>query len=122
MSAETVVIAWKDAIEAVRALAAAAPFLAEAKRVKLLSISEHGQDETAAMMADYLTRGGSHVEPVNLALQSREVGEVLLDAAAGAGVLLVMGAYGRWRWREQIFGGATQYVLRNTTVPVLMTH
>jgi nucleotide-binding universal stress UspA family protein len=33
-----------------------------------------------------------------------------------------MGAYGRWRWRERLFGGATQYVLRNTKVPVLMAH
>ncbi|MGA9603122.1 MAG: universal stress protein, partial [Methyloceanibacter sp.] len=36
--------------------------------------------------------------------------------------LLVMGAYGHWRWREQVLGGATQYVLRHTKVPVLMSH
>jgi nucleotide-binding universal stress UspA family protein len=122
VSAETVVVAWKDAVEAARALASAAPFLAEAKRVRLLSVTENGADDTAAMMVDYLTQGGANVEPVSLALQSREAGEVLLDAASGEGVLLVMGAYGRWRWREQIFGGATQYVLRNAKVPVLMTH
>jgi nucleotide-binding universal stress UspA family protein len=36
--------------------------------------------------------------------------------------LLVMGAYGRARWREKIFGGTTQDVLRMMTVPVLMAH
>jgi nucleotide-binding universal stress UspA family protein len=33
-----------------------------------------------------------------------------------------MGAFGRWRWREWIFGGATLHVLRNTHVAVLMSH
>ncbi len=122
VSGETVVIAWKDAVEAVRAVAAAGPFLAEAKHVRLVSVNEHGPDDTAPMMADYLTRRGARVELVDLALQGREVGEVLLDAASGEGALLVMGAYGHWRWREQVFGGATQYVLRNTKVPVLMMH
>ena len=39
-----------------------------------------------------------------------------------SGVLLVMGGYGRWRWQEWVFGGATDYVLRNTDVAVLMSH
>jgi nucleotide-binding universal stress UspA family protein len=33
-----------------------------------------------------------------------------------------MGAYGHWRWREFVFGGATDYVLRNTPVPALLMH
>ena len=57
-----------------------------------------------------------------LASDSREVGDVLLEAATGQGALLVMGAYGHWRWHEWVFGGATHYVMRNATVPVLMMH
>jgi len=119
---ETVVIAWKDAVEAVRAVMAAQPFLVKAKRIRLVSVAERGKDETAAAMADYLTKAGLRVELTTVALDSREVGEVLLDAVTGRGVLLVMGAYGHWRWREWVFGGATHYVLRNTAVPVLMMH
>ena len=119
---ETVVLAWKDAVEAVRAVAAAQPFLAKAKRIRLVSVTERGQDETAAAMVDYLTRGGLHVQLVHLASDAREVGEVLLEAAGGKGGLLVMGAYGHWRWREWVFGGATCYVLRHTTVPALMMY
>lgn len=119
---ETVVIAWKDAVEAVRAVMAAQPFLVKAKRIRLVSVAERGKDETAAAMADYLTKAGLRVELTTAALDSREVGEVLLDAVTGRGVLLVMGAYGHWRWREWVFGGATHYVLRNTAVPVLMMH
>ncbi len=119
---ETVVIAWKDAVEAVRAVAAATPFLATAKRVRLLSIAEDGEDDaTALAMADYLAKAGFPVETSTVELGSREVGEALLEAAGG-GVLLVMGGYGHWRWREWVFGGATLYVLRNTDVPVLMVH
>jgi nucleotide-binding universal stress UspA family protein len=118
---ETVVIAWKDAIEAVRAVAAATPFLTTAKRIRLVSIMEDGKDSIAPAMADYLRKAGLLVQAETLAQDSREVGEILLDAA-GSGVLLVMGAYGHWRWREWVFGGATFYVLRNTDVPVLMVH
>jgi nucleotide-binding universal stress UspA family protein len=122
-NAGTVVIAWKDSVEAVRALAAAAPFLAAAKRVKLLSVAEHeNQDETRSMMADYLKQGGVSVELVTLALHGRDVGEALVEAASGEDALLVMGAYGHWRWREYVLGGATRYVSRHTQVPVLMSH
>jgi nucleotide-binding universal stress UspA family protein len=118
---ETVVIAWKDAVEAVRAITAAEPFLATAKRVRLLSIAEDGEDETAPAMVAYLAKAGYPVETVSAELGGREVGDVLLKAA-GSSVLLVMGSYGHWRWREWVFGGATLYVLRNTDVPVLMSH
>jgi nucleotide-binding universal stress UspA family protein len=118
---ESVVIAWKDAVEAVRAIASAAPFLAAAKRVKLLNIVEDGEDETFPAMAGYLAKAGFPVETETVDLGSRDVGEALLDAA-GSGVLLVMGGYGHWRWREWVFGGATLHVLRNTAVPVLMNH
>jgi nucleotide-binding universal stress UspA family protein len=43
-------------------------------------------------------------------------------AIAFAAASVVMGAYGHWRWREWMFGGATDHVLRNPSVPVLMIH
>lgn len=119
---ETVVIAWKESVEAVRAVVAAAPFLAKAKRIKLVSITEDGKDESAAAMAEYLTKAGHRIVLTPLVAQSREVGELLLEASMGAGHLLVMGAYGRWRWREWVFGGATEHALRHAPVPVLLAH
>jgi nucleotide-binding universal stress UspA family protein len=118
----TVVVAWKDAVEAVRAVAAAKPFLAAAQQVKLVTVVEHGADESAPAMADYLRRSGLRVELVKLEPQSGGVGEALLAFASSESALLVMGAYGRWRWREWVFGGATQYILGHTTAPVLMVH
>jgi len=119
---ETVVIAWKDTVEAVRAVAGAAPFLATAKRVRLLNIVEDDEsDDLGSGMVDYLTRAGCPVELETASLGDRDVGEALLEAA-GSGGLLVMGGYGRWRWREWIFGGTTVHVLRNTRGAVLMSH
>ena len=40
---ETVVVAWKDGVEAVRAVAAAAPFFAKAASVSLLSVAESNE-------------------------------------------------------------------------------
>jgi nucleotide-binding universal stress UspA family protein len=36
--------------------------------------------------------------------------------------LLVMGAYGQPRFREMVLGGATRQILKQMTVPVLMSH
>jgi len=36
--------------------------------------------------------------------------------------VLVMGAYGHARLREDLFGGVTRHILKNMTVPVLMAH
>ncbi|ODR98012.1 hypothetical protein AUC68_10925 [Methyloceanibacter methanicus] len=120
---ETVVIAWKDSVESARAVAAAGPFLDGARRVRLISLIEEGEpeDETAVAMANYLTAACLPVELKSVELGDREVGDAILEEA-GSGVLLVMGGYGRWRWHEWIFGGATDHVLRHTDVAVLMSH
>jgi nucleotide-binding universal stress UspA family protein len=121
---ETVIVAWKDSVESVRAVAAAEPFFAKAKRIVLLSVAESDKDDASlASMADYLTLVGLKVEASRIALKFDTVGEALLQEAAKApGTLLVMGAYGHWRWREWVFGGVTHELLRDTTVPVLMAH
>jgi nucleotide-binding universal stress UspA family protein len=120
----TVVIGWKDRPEAVRAIAAAAPFLGKAKRVRLVAVAEEDQaDPSLEAMADYLAQAGLKVRPSRIPQNGRDAGEALVEEASKEkDVLLVMGAFGHGRLRERVFGGATQSVLRNTTVPVLMMH
>ena len=51
------------------------------------------------------------------------VGDELLSRVSDLGCdLIVMGAYGRSRFREMVFGGATRHLLNHMTVPVLMSH
>jgi nucleotide-binding universal stress UspA family protein len=122
---ETVVIAWKDNAEATRAVSAAKPFLATAKRVRLIAVTEGEEedDQSLPAMADYLGRAGFEVEPAMVECSSRDVGAALLEEAnAAKKAMLVMGAYGHRRWKEWAFGGVTQYVLRHATLPVLMVH
>ena len=117
-------MAWKDSVEAVRAVTAAAPFFATAKRIVLLSVAEGDKDDPSlAAMAEYLAVTGLKVDASRIASTSDKVGKALLrEASKAPGPLLVMGAYGHWRWREWVFGGVTEEVLRNTTMPVLMAH
>ncbi|MCS6890380.1 MAG: universal stress protein, partial [Rhodovarius sp.] len=50
-------------------------------------------------------------------------GEMMLNLASDLGVdLIVMGGYGHSRWRELVLGGVTRTMLRQMTVPVLMSH
>ncbi len=123
--AETVTIAWKDNAEATRAVSAAKPFLATAKRVRLIAVteSEEEEDQSLPAMADYLSRAGFEVEQARVESGSRDVGAALLEEASAAKkAMLVMGAYGHRRWKEWAFGGVTQYVLRHAKLPVLMMH
>jgi nucleotide-binding universal stress UspA family protein len=122
--ADTVVLAWKDRPEAVRAILAAAPFLAKAKLVRVVSVAETDQDESFLTgITNYLCRAGVAAEATIVPQSSGEVGELLVaEAGKYKAAMLVMGAYGHSRLREWAFGGATQYVLRNATVPVVMMH
>ena len=52
-----------------------------------------------------------------------DIADVLVSSLADRGAdLLVMGAWGHSRWRELVLGGVTRDVLKQATVPVLMSH
>ena len=51
------------------------------------------------------------------------VDDALLSRAFDVGAdLIVMGAYGHSRLGEFVLGGATRHILRQITIPVLMSH
>jgi nucleotide-binding universal stress UspA family protein len=121
---ETIVIAWKAAPEAARAVTAAMPLLSTAKQILILTVAEElgVSDEAAARLATNLGRHGLQISARHLPPDASGVADTLLAAAANEGALVVMGAYGHSRLREWIFGGFTQHVLRGAEVPVLMMH
>jgi nucleotide-binding universal stress UspA family protein len=56
-------------------------------------------------------------------LGNRSTGEAILSTAQSLSCdLLIKGAYTQSRLRQMIFGGATQHVLANAALPVLLAN
>lgn len=120
------VVAWDGSAEAARALRAAVPLLARASSVVLATVDEDHTPQTERLPhmegAEYLSRHGIECEMVELPC-SGSVGETILaTASARAATLIVMGAYGRPRLVEMVWGGATRRILSDPPVPVLVCH
>jgi len=121
-----IAIAWNGSAEASRAVAAATNFFPAAERVTVLTAeSERTPAEAAQELADYLTLHGVRAETRIFAhMADKPLGGVaLLKACSDVGAdLLVMGAFIASGFRELILGNATQQVLSEATIPVLMGH
>lgn len=122
---ETVMIAWKPTREAARAVQAAMPLLALAKRIEIVTVAEDDETGRGGVAARLLANLRWHGFPVS-ARKLKPGGEgaaaTLLAAAANEAALLVMGGYGHSRLREWIFGGFTESALARAGVPILMAH
>jgi nucleotide-binding universal stress UspA family protein len=122
-SFEKVVIAWRDSIEAARAVAAAQPFLMHAAQVHLVTVSEDAPTAAIDQVEQYLQLHYADIQSEIIPPQPEPLGETLLRKSESiGGALMVMGAYSHSRWQERMFGGATEYMLREARVPVLMAH
>ena len=121
---ETMVIAWKAAPEAARAVSAAMPLLSKAKQILIVTVAEEEglSDEEGARLMTALGWHGLNASTRHLRPDRLGAADTLLAAAAEEGALVVMGAYGHSRLREWVFGGFTEHVLRGAAVPVLMMH
>lgn len=121
---ETILIAWKAAPEAARAVTAAMPILEKAKQILILTVAEEQgiSDEEGARLMTGLRWHGLDASTRHLKPERLGAAETMLTAAAELDALVVMGAYGRSRLREWMFGGFTRRVLRGAEVPVLMMH
>jgi nucleotide-binding universal stress UspA family protein len=125
---ESIAIAWSGKPESVRALHAALPLLKRAKKVTLI----HGEvvDEYLACTrippADveaYLAQHGVKANTRKLQVGNDKAGEALLAAASEVGAdMMVMGAYGRTRFNEWLFGGATRHALERSAIALFMRH
>ncbi len=123
-----VTLAWNGRREAARAAFDALPILQSADRVRIVWINPQDElhdvgDIPAAEIAITLARHGVKCETAKSFASDIKVGDIILSDLADDGTdLLVMGAYGRSRIREFVFGGTTKHILKHMTVPVLMSH
>jgi nucleotide-binding universal stress UspA family protein len=125
---ERVLVAWNASREAARAVGDALPLLMQAKSVTVMAVNPKGGsaahgDVPGADISLFLARHGVKTEAAQVFADDIDVGDMLLSRAADLGSdLLVMGAYGRSRLTELVMGGATRHILRQMTIPVLMSH
>ena len=119
-------VAWDFSRPAARAVADAMPLLQRAKTVRVVTVMGEKPIETrrsGAELARHLALHGIEVTSDIEHAAGRSVGRVLTDYATARELdLLVMGAYGHSRMREFILGGATNSMLTNPPVPVLLSH
>ncbi len=117
-----VTIAWNGSVEAVRAVVMMRRVIEAADHVTILSTDEGTAGTGPVDYKDYLTLRGIKSE-VQMIKAGRNTGAALLSASADVGAdLMIMGAYGDSHERETVFGGNTQTIVDNATMPVVMVH
>jgi nucleotide-binding universal stress UspA family protein len=121
-----VVVAWDFGRAAARALADAAPFLARAAEVSVVTLADDKRVDTSLTgghVVAALARRGVAARFEEVRRGSAAIGDALLGCARERNAdLLVMGGYGHSRLRELVLGGATRGVLGSASLPVLMSH
>ncbi len=123
---ERVMIAWNDSFEAMSAVRTALPVLSQAAQVHVVIVDPpvHGPDRSdpGGRVSQFLARHGLHVEIDVLARTLPRVSDVLLRHAVDMNAdLMVLGAYGRSRLSEAMFGGTTRNLLENAHLPLFMS-
>lgn len=113
-------IGWDGSEQSAVALRAAVPLLRGCQMVKVLTVTEKSGGFPATDALRYLSRHGIHAE-LEETPRRGSTEETLAVAVAGAHAeLLVMGAYGKSRLREILFGGVTAYFLDEKSAPHLL--
>ncbi|MGI9424288.1 MAG: universal stress protein [Hyphomicrobiaceae bacterium] len=125
---QCIVVAWNNSRQAAAAVHGALPLISRADKV----VAVIGEDRDAMPsvtrrprtdLAEYLGYYNTNVEVVPFTDQAGNTGLSLQETARRlGGDMLVMGAYGRPSWRQLIFGGTTQEVMSELSLPVLMAH
>lgn len=117
-----IVVAWKDTLEARRAVSSALGFIRHADQVFVAAAGAGSRSEGAEDVAAHLARHGAAVTTHLLQDQDSASEEILDFARRQEADLIVAGAYGHSRLREWAFGGVTRDLLHRSPVCCLMSH
>lgn len=122
LRASRIVVAWKDTLEARRAVSGALGFIRHADQVFVAGVGDGARSEGSEEVAAHLARHGAAVT-THLLQDRRGAADEILDFARRQDAdLIVMGAYGHSRLREWAFGGVTRDLLGRSPVCCLMSH
>ncbi|WP_262265779.1 universal stress protein [Microvirga yunnanensis] len=118
---ETVLVAWNGSRESARALREGLEFIEQAARTVVLLVDPPPNAEPGMGVKAHLAHHNVVAEVVIAESQDRDVAEVILEEAQRISAdLVIMGAYGHTRLREQVFGGATRDMLTASERPILV--
>lgn len=123
-----VLIAWNGSREAARAVGDALPLLAGAERVTVLSLGYSGQppasrDVPQVDIVAHLACHGVHADHERMVIDTVSPGDMVLNRCCDESMdLLVMGGYGQYGFPYLHRGRNTRMILRNMTLPVLLSH
>ena len=119
----TIMVCWKDAASTGAAVTDAAPLLAKARRVVFVSVAKRDDGLSGTMAAAAQQTAGIEAEVRVIPPSGGGTPETLAQAAEDCGAdLLIMGAYGRSRGREILFGSCTDKLLACSDRPILLRH
>jgi nucleotide-binding universal stress UspA family protein len=119
-----VAFGWDGGIEAAKALTAALPILAAARKVTVFSAPVSTDPRLSVETAvEYLRRHGIKAAAKTINVKATGVGDALLEGAAKTGAdVLLMGAFGQSRGRELVLGSVTRHIIDTAKMPVILMH
>ncbi len=121
-----IAVAWDGSRAAARAVGDAAFAFDRASRISVITVLDEKpieERDAAARLVAALRAGGRVAEAIAPQAEDGPIESTLQRTAMENGCgLLVMGGYGHSRLRDFVLGGATQGVLTNLGMPVLVSH
>ncbi|MEY9495873.1 nucleotide-binding universal stress UspA family protein [Bradyrhizobium elkanii] len=114
-------IAWNASKEARRAIVDAMPFLLRAHCVTVLAVDQE-DDLPGIELLQHLARHGVRANIRHVDSIGTSIGDTILSEASNVHAdLIVMGAYSHTKSRRLMFGGVTQTIAKNASIPILMS-
>jgi nucleotide-binding universal stress UspA family protein len=120
---DTIMVCWKDAGSTAAAVTDAASLLVKARRVVFVSVAKPDSGLAAEISSTARKLAGVEAEVQLIPASRGDIPDALAVASEEYGAnLLVMGAYGRSRGREILFGSFTDKLLARSDRPIILRH
>ncbi len=116
------VLAWDGSRSAARAMSDSLALLETQRQVTVLTIGEDKLARPASEVVTHLERHGVSATRARIAARPGPARALVAYCREHDPCLLVMGAYEHSKFREDFLGGVTARVLRETPIPVLLSH